>query len=102
MPKRVLLVGATGVFGSNLAAMLCRIDGVELVLAARGAAALAELKERLDAGRPAATLSLQVFDRRRPAALGALNPWLVIDAAGPFQDSDYGLTLAAVRAGAHY
>jgi hypothetical protein len=42
-----------------------------------------------------------VIDRRKPG-LDALRPWLVIDAAGPFQGSGYELARAAIRAGAHY
>jgi hypothetical protein len=100
--RRVLLLGATGVFGSRLAALLSAIPDIDLVLAARGLDALNDLKRTLEAQGEACSLSVQPFDRRRPEALAALRPWLVIDAAGPFQDSDYGLALAAVRAGAHY
>jgi hypothetical protein len=102
MSRRVLLLGATGVFGSRLAAMLGAMPGLELVLAARGQGALAELKRRLEAQGAVAALTVQIFDRETPQSLGALRPWLVIDAAGPFQDSGYELALAAVGAGAHY
>jgi Domain of unknown function (DUF4166) len=100
--RRVLLIGATGVFGSRLAAMLSAMPGLELILAARGRGALNELKQRLEAQGAIATLMVEVFDRRRIQHLGDLRPWLVIDAAGPFQDSDYGLALAAVNSGAHH
>ncbi|HEY2660899.1 MAG TPA: saccharopine dehydrogenase [Caulobacteraceae bacterium] len=102
MSKRVLLLGATGVFGSRLAAMLADMPGLELVLAARGLEALTDLKRALEVRGARARLSVQTFDRRRPEDLATLRPWLLIDAAGPFQDSDYGLALATVRAGAHY
>lgn len=102
MTRRVLLIGATGVFGSRLAAMLSTMSGVELILAARGLGALIALKQRLETQGVIAALTVHVFDRRRTEDLGELRPWLVIDAAGPFQDTDYDLATAAVKAGAHY
>ena len=59
-------------------------------------------RAKLDASGAAAKVVVQAFDRRQPQALAAPAPWLVIDAAGPFQDSDYRLPLAALAAGAHY
>ncbi|HEY0234219.1 MAG TPA: DUF4166 domain-containing protein, partial [Afipia sp.] len=46
--------------------------------------------------------AIAVFDRHRPNDLAGLAPWLVIDAAGPFQDSGYELALAAIDGGAHH
>jgi saccharopine dehydrogenase-like NADP-dependent oxidoreductase len=43
-----------------------------------------------------------VFDREAPEGLAALDPWTVIDAAGPFQMGDHRLARAALAAGAHY
>ena len=97
--RRVLLVGATGVFGSRLAGMLADAPGVQLVLAARRLAPLRELQARLQ--EEGAAVEITAFDRTRPE-LTALKPWLVVDAAGPFQGGGYGLALAAVHAGAHY
>ena len=102
MSRRVLLIGATGVFGSRLATMLAGMPDLELILAARGLDALTELKQKLEAHGALAPVMILTFDRRHTEGLGDLQPWLVVDAAGPFQDSDYGLALAAVNAGAHY
>lgn len=102
MTRRILLVGATGTFGSRLAAMLAKLPGIELVLAARGTDALEALRGSLLAAGAAAEIAGRPFDRDRPEGLAGIGPWLVVDAAGPFQGSDYGLALAAVRAGAHY
>ena len=49
--RRVLLVGATGVFGSRLAGMLADAPEVQLVLAARRLAPLRELQARLQGKR---------------------------------------------------
>lgn len=101
-PRKVLLVGATGVFGSRLAGMLAAMPGIDLILAARGRPALEHLHAALRARGGVARLSVRVFDRTHPEALAALRPWLVVDAAGPFQDSGYDLPRAALNAGAHY
>lgn len=99
MSRRVLLVGATGVFGSRLAAMLARVPDLHLILAARRPEPLQALQDRLRT--VGADVEIVVLDRRY-ANLDSLRPWLVVDAAGPFQGADYSLALAAVRAGAHY
>lgn len=96
MGRRVLLVGATGAFGTRLATRLSTWSDIELVLAARRLAPLEALSRDLG-GTPVA-----VFDREDPSALADLAPWAVIDAAGPFQMGDHRLARAALAAGAHY
>src|ERR1700754_2864334 len=100
--RRVLLIGATGAFGSRLAALLATFSNIELVLAARGSTALTQLRDDLISQNPAAHIAVQQFDRSRTDSIAEITPWLVIDAAGPFQDSDYGLVQAAICCGAHY
>ena len=100
--RRVLLVGATGAFGRRLAELLARDPGLELVLAARTSRSLDELAACLRAGGARAAVATRPFERERPEALAAIAPWLVVDAAGPFQACGYTLVLAAVSAGAHY
>ena len=101
--RRVLLVGATGAFGRRLAELLARDPGLELVLAARTSRSLDELAACLRAGGARAAVATRPFERERPEALAAIAPWLVVDAAGPFQEAcGYTLVLAAVSAGAHY
>lgn len=102
MKRRVVLVGATGTFGSRLAAMLAKLPEIELVLAARRLRELEILRTVLERQGAAAPVAVRSFDRAQPDGLAELSPWLVIDAAGPFQGSDYRLALAAVEAGAHY
>ena len=102
LTRRVLLIGATGAFGTRLASMLARMDGVDLVLAARGRAELLALSRTLVRDGARASILVEVFDRRHPEALASLRPWIVIDAAGPFQDTGYDLPMSAIRAGAHY
>lgn len=96
---RVLLVGATGVFGSRLAEGLVREPGVALILAGRTFASLTKLG--LDLG---GALETVVFDRDRatPGSLRRLSVEIVIDAAGPFQGGRTRLIEAAIEAGCHY
>ena len=93
--RRVVLVGATGSFGERLAELLARDSRFELVLAARRPEPLQALAARLGA-------EAVVFDRRSPLGLKTMDPWAVVDAAGPFQTSDLGLAEAAIGCGAHY
>lgn len=99
--KRIVLVGATGAFGERLARLLSAWDGVELVLAARRAAPLEALAAELRPGARAA-IAVMPFDRGAPDALADLRPWAVVDAAGPFQASDFRLARQGIGAGAHY
>nr|WP_295106053.1 DUF4166 domain-containing protein [uncultured Caulobacter sp.] len=96
MTRRIVLVGASGVFGARLAAMIARWPDVTLVLAARRREPLEALRDRLES--PAA-IEIMTFDREAPEGLTA---FAVVDAAGPFQTSDLRLARAALAAGAHY
>jgi len=93
--RRIVLVGATGAFGERLARLIAPWPQVELVLAARGVARAQTLAREL--GCQAAG-----FDRDLPETLASLEPWAVVDAAGPFQGGDLVLARAAVAARAHY
>lgn len=96
---RVILVGASGVFGARLAAMVARWPDVILVLAARRREPLEALRDRLEGP---ASIEIATFDRDAPERLAALSPFAVVDAAGPFQTSDLRLAKAALATGAHY
>ncbi|NKB49598.1 MAG: saccharopine dehydrogenase [Alphaproteobacteria bacterium] len=98
-PLRVLIVGATGVFGRRLAEQLVHEPGITLILAGRTAQTLAHLDTNLGNRTERA-----VLDRALVTAgdLQNLGVRLVIDAAGPFQESGTSLIEAAIEAGCHY
>lgn len=98
-PLRVLIVGATGVFGRRLAEQLVHEPGITLILAGRTERTLAMLKSNL--GNRA---DITVLDRDRvtPSDLRRLGVQIVVDAAGPFQNSRTALVEAAIKAGCHY
>lgn len=100
--KRVVLIGATGVFGRRLARHLSRMDGLDLVLTSRSAGKAEALAGALatEMGRPLSGAGLD-RDKDLVAALAALRPWLVIDASGPFQQQGYEVPTAALLLGAH-
>jgi hypothetical protein len=102
MRRRIVLVGATGVFGERLAHRLARWPEIELVLAARRPAPLAALARRLEAHGASAGLRVQSLHRADAANLAPLAPFAMVDCAGPFQSGDYDLARAALAMGAHY
>ena len=100
--RRIVLVGASGVFGQRLAAMIARWPDVVLVLAARSLPPLEALAASLSKTGPAARIEVARLDRRDPRGLVALAPWAVVDAAGPFQGQDPAFPRAVLAARAHY
>jgi hypothetical protein len=98
---RVVLLGASGTFGSRLAERLAKWPRIELVLAARRPETLEAIRARLATGAKA-SLTVAVVDRERPYQVVELRPWAVIDAAGPFHAAGYGLARAVIEGGAHW
>lgn len=93
---RVLVLGATGVFGSRLAELAAREAGLALTLAARSRAKLDALAMRLG-GLPVRTL-----DRTALTAADLAGFDVVVDAAGPFQASAPTVIEAAIAARVDY
>ena len=101
MSLRVVVIGATGVFGSRIARRLAHDARFELILAARRAESL----EALYASIGDARLQVATLDAGHPNfrhALAAWRPQLVVHAAGPFQGQDYRVAEACMACGSHY
>jgi hypothetical protein len=99
---RILIVGGSGAFGSRLVRELAQRGGFDIILAGRNAAKAAPLVAELRAkGTGASFLEL---DRERPdmARIRTAGVLVVVDAAGPFQNSSLALVEAAIEAGVHY
>ncbi|NNE87347.1 MAG: DUF4166 domain-containing protein [Silicimonas sp.] len=97
--KTILIVGGSGVFGSRLAAGLVQDGFTDVVIAGR------DLRRAKAKAEPlgARAFALDIHASDLAARLADLAPWLVIDAAGPFQAyGAYPLAEAAIVAGAHY
>jgi saccharopine dehydrogenase-like NADP-dependent oxidoreductase len=99
--KTVLIVGGYGVFGGRLALALSKNETLEIVVAGRDR----KKAEAFCRGTPCRPLHL---DRNAPdiiETLKHLSPFILIDAAGPFQkygEHAYSLAETAMEAGAHY
>lgn len=96
------VVGGAGFFGGRLVRGLLATTNLPVVVVGRDAerarrfvASLGDIGLRARAAR---------LDARRatPEELRALGAFAVVDAAGPFQDSDHRLAEAAIAAGMHY
>ena len=94
---RVLIVGASGVFGSRLAELASGEEGIELTLAARNLRKLEEAAKGLPR-KP----GLARIDRDTVKSVDLVGYDLVIDAAGPFQASQTKLIDAAIGARIDY
>ena len=94
-----IIVGGSGVFGSRLADGLVGDGFTDVVIAGRDLDRAQAVADAL--GTRAVTLDISASDL--DSQLSALHPWLVIDAAGPFQAyGGYPLAEAAIKTGAHY
>jgi saccharopine dehydrogenase-like NADP-dependent oxidoreductase len=100
-PRRVLVVGGTGVFGSRLVAGVLRTTGLDVVVAARDAGRLAGFVARCNVAGRVTGLTLDARNVTTDA-LRASGAFVVVDAAGPFQEGGHGLARAAIAAGMHY
>ncbi|MEM8793684.1 MAG: saccharopine dehydrogenase NADP-binding domain-containing protein [Pseudomonadota bacterium] len=99
---RLLIIGATGVFGSRLARHLAQDPRFELLLASRDAGRALALKQDLAATAKAklTPVALETSSELAPV-LKALRPWCVVDCSGPFQEMSFATARAALAAGAH-
>jgi saccharopine dehydrogenase-like NADP-dependent oxidoreductase len=93
--KEVLVLGGYGGFGGRVAQLLAEA-GFAVIVAGRSLA-----KAQVFCARHSG-LPLQPLALAREDGLGGERPWLVIDAAGPFQGMDYRLPESCIAAGAHY
>ena len=91
------MIGGAGVFGARLAKALADMPGIEVIIAGRDFARAEAMARKIGAR------SLRL-DRADPVAIAVERPFLVIDAAGPFQGDPHGypVATAALVAGAHY
>ncbi len=100
--RKLLLIGATGVFGARLARQLALCDGIALSVASRDASRAAGLAAAIGHGATAGVTGVAFDNRRDLQQLATMRPWLVIDASGPFQGCDYALAEASLKSGAHF
>ena len=95
-PLRILLIGASGVFGSRLAERIALEPNMALTLAGRRRAPLDVLAAQIGGG------AVRMLDRSRVEPRDLAGYDLIIDAAGPFQASTTTLVEAAIAAKVDY
>lgn len=96
---RILVIGASGVFGSRLVNLLAAEPGIAVILGGRTRQSLEAIRADLAAPCEVAVLNRDSITAGR---ILELNCQLVIDAAGPFQASHTHVIEAALAAGVHY
>lgn len=100
---KVLILGGYGVFGGRLARLLSDIPQIELVICGRN---LPQAEAFCESCSGQAQVRPFKLDRREIVeGLRALNPDLVVDASGPFQDygtNGYRVIEACIAAGIDY
>jgi len=102
---RVVLIGATGFFGRRLAERLAAIPEIALVVTSRNESRARQAADAIEHSHASPSVSFLAFERDDPASLDrlrTLSPWLVIDASGPFQSTDYRLARAVLEMDAHW
>jgi saccharopine dehydrogenase-like NADP-dependent oxidoreductase len=99
---RILLIGASGVFGSRLAEGLAAERGIDLTLSGRDQANLERTAAALNATSLNTPAAIKTLNRDTLTAKGLAGYDLVIDAAGPFQASHSNVIDAAIAARCHY
>jgi len=104
MGFRVLVVGGSGAFGRRLAERIAATTDCELILAGRGAAKLDTTIAALKVKYPSCKIEGAVLDKDTVPSdrLRALNPNVVVDAAGPYQEAEPALARTAIAAGVNY
>ncbi|HVZ03058.1 MAG TPA: DUF4166 domain-containing protein [Dongiaceae bacterium] len=101
--RRVLVLGGYGTFGGRIVRLLAAQRRFAIVVAGRSPARAEAFARSL--GDPAVTAAALDRDTADAAALRRHEPWLVIDASGPFQGEAalaYPIVRAAMEVGAHY
>lgn len=101
-PMRVLLLGATGMFGQRLAELLARVTGARMIIAGRKQDALDTLAQRLGQATVVETLRLDLDTADAQQILIDAKPDVLVDTCGPFQLRDYSLPRLAIAQGFHY
>jgi hypothetical protein len=104
-PCRILVLGASGQFGTRLCRRLIGLDGLALLLSGRDEARLGRTRAELLALRADAAVELAPCDAgasHLPELLHARQVNLVVHLAGPFQGQDYKVARACLEAGLPY
>ena len=98
--RRILVLGGYGTFGGRIVRLLARHRRFAIVVAGRSLDRAEAFIRTL--GDPAITAAALDRDTADAEALRRHDPWLVIDASGPFQGETARVVQTAIAIGAHY
>ena len=98
-PRRILVLGGSGHFGTRIARRLGCDKRLEVVIAGRHTARLEAVAKRLqtESGINLGTVALNHQDQSFRARLADLAPCVVVHTAGPFQEQDYRVAQACLE-----
>lgn len=101
MPKRVLVIGGYGNFGSFIARSLASDDDIQLLIGGRSLAKAQAFAATLAARHPPEAIALDIEDDLA-SVFAAAKPDIVVHTTGPFQHQSYVVAEACIAAGCHY
>lgn len=105
MRYRVLVLGGYGTFGTRISRELAKDTSLRVLIGGRDVMRGEALARELRRGAPGAeahAVRCDIEDAAFPEALRALDVAAVINTCGPFQQRDYHVAEACIRAGVHY
>lgn len=97
---KILVLGGYGNFGARICRALADDSAIQLLVGGRDARLAEAMARTLGLGARGVAIDLAASDFTH--ALRQLGVDLLIHTAGPFQQQDYRVALAAAAAGAHY
>ena len=102
---RILVLGGYGNFGKRVAASLLKMPNLEIIIAGRDLAkaqAQVELFKKKNIHAKVVPLELDWQANDFKQKLQAVNPFILIHAAGPFQKQDYVVATTCIDLKIHY
>lgn len=103
MNKSILILGASGNFGSKIAKGLAK-SNIPIIIAGRKEHPLVNLNNELNKLNPSLSTKIAIFDVNIELLqqLAILKPAVVINTCGPFQAADYSIASCCIDLSIHY
>lgn len=101
--KKVLVLGGYGLFGKLISTALAKAD-IPTIIAGRHVAPAKQLCNAILKHHPQAKLDIAIFDIDKVLSeqLKKINPYIVINTCGPFQNKDYHAAITCIHNHIHY
>jgi hypothetical protein len=103
MNKKILILGASGNFGSKIAKGLAK-SNISIIISGRREQALVAVKNEIHQLHPNSAIKMVSFDVKKELLhqLSILKPAVVINTCGPFQTADYFIASCCIDLNIHY